>query len=374
MSVHSGLRKIAYLLCAVVLCTAYSGCAQHQGGRNYTAANLPSSLRYRSRTNPRELSLANFASLPKYGNAIGPGDFIEVSIAAGLNREQVLPPLNVQVTDNGTIKLPELGQIDIAGMKPDSAGTAIQNELVAKEKYVNPLVTVQVKEKQKNTVRVVGGVQKEGLYELPADQSDVLTAIAMAGGLSDMAGDRVQVRSARGTIGMESEYASSGGVIQQAGYRKQIGGASFAMAPVTISLAALAQGGGVADPESVKLGDGAVVMVQESDPIPITVRGLVNKPGPIEPTGNNVRVLDALGQAGDVSNQFANKIRVIRAAKQGDPINIFIKLTDAKVSEQSNILLAPGDIVSVEQTPGTITLDALRIIRFGVSSRLDQLL
>ena len=146
------------------------------------------------------------------------------------------------------------------------------------------------------------------------------------------------------------------------------------MAPVTISLTALAQGGGVADPESLMLGDGAVVMVQESDPIPITVRGLVNKPGPIDPTGNDVRLLDALGQAGDVSNQFANKIRVIRAAKQGDPINIFIKLTDAKVSEQSNILLAPGDVVSVEQTPGTITLDALRIIRFGVSSRLDQLL
>jgi polysaccharide export outer membrane protein len=312
--------------------------------------------------------------MPRYGNAIGPGDFVEVSIAAGLNREQVLPPLNVQVTDNGTVKLPELGQINVAGLRPDSAGTAIQNELVDKQIYVNPLVTVQVKAKRKNSVRVVGGVRKQGIYELPADQSDVLTAIAMAGGLSDMAGDRVQVRSARNIGGSDSEYAASGGVIQQAGYRQQIGGAAFAMAPVTISLTALAQGGGVADPESLMLGDGAVVMVQESDPIPITVRGLVNKPGPIDPTGNDVRLLDALGQAGDVSNQFANKIRVIRAAKQGDPINIFIKLTDAKVSEQSNILLAPGDVVSVEQTPGTITLDALRIIRFGVSSRLDQLL
>ena len=366
MSLHSGIRFAAYLLCGIVLCTSGSGCAT--GERTYTARDLPANLRYRAQKNPQELSLAGLASMPRYGNAIGPGDYLEVAIAAGLDRDTVLPPMRVQVTDNGTIKLPELGQIRVVGMPEDSAGTAVQNELIDRELYVNPLVTVRVLEKQTNTVRVVGGVAKEGIYRLPVDQSDVLTAIAMAGGLAINAGDRVEVRSARRMP--DGEYSEYAGGVQPASYQAGIAGGALMMPAVTLSLTSLAQGGMQTDPESLKLGDGAVVMVQRTDPVPITVRGLVNKPGPLDITSKNVRVLDALGQAGGISNQFANKVRIVRQARQGDPINIFVKLTDAKVREESNLLLAPGDIVSVEQTPATLTLDTLRMLRFGVT-RLD---
>lgn len=310
--------------------------------------------------------------MPEYGNGIGPGDHLEITVAAGLDRTDVAT-FPVTVTENGTVRLSELGQVDVRGLRPDSAGTVIERAFVDRELYVSPVVTVRVVKKHTNSVRVVGGVAKPGIYELPADRSDVLTAIVMAGDLSEDAGDKVEVRSQSGMPPGMEYAATSRGEIQQASHSQPMGVAGF-MQPVTISLSALAQGGPMANPDGYKLDDGAVVVVQKLDPVPISVRGLVNKPGPLDPTGNDVRLMDALTQAGDVSNQFANKILVIRQTKSGDPITIKVKLTEAKRSNQSNILLAPGDIVSVEQTPATITMDALRVIRFGVSSRLNQLL
>ena len=370
MPSHRRIRPIAYLLCAFVLCTLYSGCARKT---HFTARTLPAKWRVPPRSNPQEQSLAALGSLPRYANSIGPGDHLAVDIAPSLERNQVIPTLHVIVSDNGTIQLPQLGQVNVAGMKAETAGTAIQRDFVQNDIYRSPLVTVRIEEKRTNKVRVIGGVNRPQVYELPADQSDVLTAITMAGGLAEDAGDKIEVRTAGGVPqGMEYAAISPTG-IQQAGFSQPMGTTTFAAAPVTISLSTLARGGGMGgNPDGYRLQDGAVVMVQKLDPLPISVRGLVNKPGPLAVTGKNVRLWDALTSAGGVSNQFANKVWVIRQTRQGDPITISLKLSDAKTSDRSNILLAPGDVVSVEQTPATLTLDALRMLRFGVS-RLDTL-
>jgi len=46
---------------------------------------------------------------------------------------------------------------------------------------------------------------------------------------------------------------------------------------------------------------------------------------------------------------------------------IQVSYRKAKRSDDSNIRLGPGDVVSVEQTPGTVFMEALNIIRFGVT-------
>ncbi len=384
MIFYSGIRRLAYLagmfaLCS--LCAMQTGCAQLGGGnpeREFIAHELPHHLRARPALNPQEISLAAFASMPVQGNSIGPGDFLAINIAAGLNRDQVLPQFNVRVSEEGTITLPEIGRVDISGLRPDSAGTQIQNEFMDRDVYVNPLVTVRVEEKRTNTVRVMGGVNKGGVFELPADQSDLFTALAKAGGLSEEAGDKVEVRGAlgRAVSNHQMHPEAEGGAVQQAGYSQPgVAAGAILLQPVTISLSAMAQSG-TQHPggQGYKLGDGAVVHVQKRDPVPITVQGLVNKPGPIPFTGNPVKLWDAVGQAGGVSNQFSHKVRVIRPARQGAPINIIADLNRAKHDDNHNLLLAPGDVVYVEQSPATLTLDALRIIRFGVTSRLNQLL
>lgn len=384
MTFYSCIRRLAYLTSVFALCAMHSGCAQFGRGnpeRSFAAHELPRHLHTRRRINPQELNLASFASVPVHANAIGPGDFLEVNVAAGLSRDQILDPIHVQVSDEGTIWIHGVGTVDVRGMRPEVASTALRNDLIENDIYLDPLVTIRVKQKRTNTIRVMGGVNKGGVFEIPASQSDLFTAIAQAGGLSAEAGDKIDVRGALGQAGFEHQLqADTGnGTIQQAGYSQPaIAGSAISMSPVTISLSALAQnqngatipGGG----QGYKLADGAVVHVQKRDPIPITVQGLVNKPGPIPYTGNDVKLWDAIAQAGGVSNQFSHRVRVIRPARQGAPINIIADLNRAKHDDSHNLLLAPGDVVYIEQTTATLTLDALRIIRFGVTSRLNQLL
>jgi len=74
--------------------------------------------------------------------------------------------------------------------------------------------------------------------------------------------------------------------------------------------------------------------------------------------------------AGGLSSQVADKIYVIRhVSDQPEPVVIQVSVRDAKTSGQENLALAPGDVVSVEQTPATVMVDGLKsLVRFGVNA------
>ncbi|MCA9061417.1 MAG: hypothetical protein KDA96_00080, partial [Planctomycetaceae bacterium] len=106
-----------------------------------------------------------------------------------------------------------------------------------------------------------------------------------------------------------------------------------------------------------------------SDPPPIYVTGLVYNNGPVEyPVGKTLRVLDAVSLAGGLRNQLADKIYVIRkVAGSDDPAVIQVSHQRAKHHGEENIVLAPGDVVSIEQTAATVFLDMFQIIRLSIS-------
>lgn len=122
----------------------------------------------------------------------------------------------------------------------------------------------------------------------------------------------------------------------------------------------------------LELEDGTVIMVERRDPQPIQVLGLVRKPDVYDfPVGKNLRVLDALAMAGGIDSPVANKLYVIRRRPgMPEPAVIELSLSKAKRNGMENLLLEPGDTVSVEQTPATIVLEAVRMIGIGVSGRL----
>jgi polysaccharide export outer membrane protein len=103
---------------------------------------------------------------------------------------------------------------------------------------------------------------------------------------------------------------------------------------------------------------------------PIYVIGLVRKPGEFPyPTSQEIRVLDALALAGGVSNPVAEDVVVIRklpGAKEAAHIAISIQ---AAKSGSDNLPLAPGDTVTVEQTPLTAAVDVIQtFVRFSVGA------
>ncbi len=125
---------------------------------------------------------------------------------------------------------------------------------------------------------------------------------------------------------------------------------------------------GTSDTDIV-LKDGDVIRVETRDPHPISVIGLVKQPGQYEmPVGQPVHVLDALAMAGERSNPWADKIYITRhVTGENEPVVIETSVVNAQHSNESNILLSPGDVVSIEQTPQTVIHNIFsNIVRFSI--------
>ena len=119
------------------------------------------------------------------------------------------------------------------------------------------------------------------------------------------------------------------------------------------------------------LTDGTVIWVDKQDPLPLTVVGLVNAAGQFEfPVGQSLSVLDAISLSRGISSPVANKIYVIRKRSGvAEPQLIQVSYSKAKRDGRENILLQPGDVVSVEQTPATVLLDVLKTANIGITGR-----
>ena len=73
--------------------------------------------------------------------------------------------------------------------------------------------------------------------------------------------------------------------------------------------------------------------------------------------------------AGGVRQSLADKVIVIRQIEGSEePITFELSLKDAKKDSVSNVLLADGDVVSVEETPLTFAVGTLRdTVRFALN-------
>jgi polysaccharide export outer membrane protein len=111
---------------------------------------------------------------------LGAADLLEIKVfqADELSRE-------VRVDAHGSITLPLLGKIQVAGLTQSETEQKLAN-LMQQNLLQNPQVTVFIKEFTSQRVTVEGQVKKPGVYPI-AGQATVLQAIAMAEGPSDLA-------------------------------------------------------------------------------------------------------------------------------------------------------------------------------------------
>lgn len=359
MKIHpSGIQRLgATALLSLVLLT---GC---QSSNFYRAESMPRSLMLARQSNPQEVDLSRLASVTGSSETIGPGDILELSISASLNQDdQVNIP--VRIGNDGKATIPDIGNIVLAGFEPQAAEAMIRLEAINRGLYVNPAVTVSFTHKKMNHVRVLGAVEEPGTYELIPGSSDIVAAIAAAGGLAENAGEKVDVRNpALGGKGQRPAIAGGG----ESPYSTVSDGVEISggMTAYTVDLASAS----TSSTNSYHIRDGGVLMVEKRDPAPINVQGLVNKPDTYPfPVGKDLTILGAIAMAGGLSNQVADKVFVIRPLSNStQPAVIQVSLRKAKRNGKSNIRLGPGDIVSVEQTTSTVLLEAIKLIRVGVN-------
>lgn len=161
-------------------------------------------------TDAQQPTLAMLAESGR-NDVVGPGDVLVVSIyevgvalfgtgrSAGEGFDPAARGENfpiVVVDADGTIKLPYIGQMAVAGRTPAEIQTMIEQGLQGKSQ--NPQAMVAVKQSLSSTVYVGGDVRRPGRLDLSLQRERLLDAIAAAGGAANSSEDTV-VRFTRGT-------------------------------------------------------------------------------------------------------------------------------------------------------------------------------
>jgi polysaccharide export outer membrane protein len=134
---------------------------------------------------PATAAAAERATAPAEEYVIGIGDVLRVSVWKNPELDTTVP-----VRPDGNISLPLLGDLRALGMRPLELQRVLDE---AYERFVTaPGTTVIVTEIHSRKVFVTGEVAEPGVFDLQPNMR-LLQALAMAGGLTPYAKDRVVV-------------------------------------------------------------------------------------------------------------------------------------------------------------------------------------
>ena len=349
----------------------------------FRAADVPQAYRCDPATNHDLINLGRVSGPGYDSSLIGPHDLLEITVSSGLPEEQPTARM-ARVAEDGTVMVQEIGAVHVVGLEPLEASQNVSTAAVERRIYRQPHVTLEVAKKAVHRVTVLGEVAEPGVKELPRGSSDLLNAIAAAGGPTEEASTKVEIMR-HSAASLVEETSADDGAVKLAAYQGAIpppqlpaGVPADAIPPsppqspifappeaIEVDLSATPQGG----PNQFQLKDRDVVMVFPEEKRIIHVAGLVKKPGQFEIARNHdVHLLDAIAMAGGKSSPVADKVFVIRRVEgRPEPIVVQASISKCKHNGLENLRLSHGDMVSVEQTASTLMVDtALQFLRFTV--------
>jgi len=133
---------------------------------------------------------------------LGPEDLLQITLYnVAANEQGVMPrTVDVRVSHQGRITMPLLGDVAVVEHTP----SWLEQQLKAKYRtyFVDPQISVFVREYRSQRVSVLGAVQHPGVFELTGPKT-IVDLLALAGGVTDQASRQVQLVRA-GPQGRES--------------------------------------------------------------------------------------------------------------------------------------------------------------------------
>lgn len=119
-------------------------------------------------------------------NRIAPGDSLDLAVFGSNESALLANPIalpDLKVSSQGTIFLPYLDEVKVAGLTETEARQLIQDKMTS----ILPVGQVQLKHAAgtQNSVDVVAGLSRNGSYPLPGGDTTVTQILALAGGLPD---------------------------------------------------------------------------------------------------------------------------------------------------------------------------------------------
>jgi len=226
----------------------------------------------------------------------------------------------VRVSPDGSISLPLLGRLQIAGMTITEVESLIADDL-DKGFMRGAQVTVFVKEYESQKVTVSGAVNRPGSYAMLGPKT-LLELISMAGGLRPDFGDVIVV------------------------FRKE-GGESTRR--ISIDLESLVRD---ADPVmNIALMPGDIIYVPVMEMTRIFVGGAVRSPGMYEfPRREPITLVKAITLAGGTTDRAAEKkIQITRTSESGERTQRDANLKTIRRGTVQDPLLRDGDLVFVPE-------------------------
>lgn len=120
--------------------------------------------------------------------ALGPGDSVRVIV---LENPELTTETRISL--GGTLGMPLLGEVVVAGRTPLEAAGLIGDQLRANKYLRDPHVSVTLLETQSRRVQVLGHVARPGQYALDGRNEKLTDFLALAGGRTEDGSDRVVV-------------------------------------------------------------------------------------------------------------------------------------------------------------------------------------
>ena len=145
---------------------------------------------------------------PTEKSVIGAGDVFVMEIVG----EKELPR-EYQVASDGSVDLPYLQTVPVAGLEPQEIARLVRRLLIEKQILSDPSVVVQVKEYNSRRVTILGQVAKPGTFPYTPNLT-LIQALSQAGGLTGIANlDRVNL-TRRTEGGTRTVVVSIGGIME----------------------------------------------------------------------------------------------------------------------------------------------------------------
>ncbi len=240
---------------------------------------------------------------------IGPGDQLSIQVLEAPELSQ-----HARVTDTGKVPLILGGEVNVAGLTPAEAASAIARALMEGHYILNPHVSVTIDQFATQNVTIIGQVSRPGSYPIGTPRM-VLDVVGMAGGVTDMADRRITIE--RHGTNQKIEYFLS-----------------------NTSSAAL--------DSDVRVFPGDTVFVPKI--AVVYVLGDIERPGgyPMATNDGKLTLLEAIALAGSQhSSAVPNHTRLIRKQPDGTYVEMQLALSSMENGKRPDMALQSDDVVYV---------------------------
>lgn len=119
---------------------------------------------------------------------LGVGDALHVTVY-----QQTDLTTDARVSERGTITMPLIGEVKVAGKSPVEAAGLIADSLKKGQFLKNPQVTVAVTTLRSRQVSLLGYVARPGRYPLDDTTTQLADVIAAAGGITALGAEKITV-------------------------------------------------------------------------------------------------------------------------------------------------------------------------------------